>query len=76
MGRTSQPGKAVVRTLEICELGFSMLGKKGLPKKVFSALMRACLEDAMDVEDLPEAAPEEEEIEARRSEAMISSAVG
>eukprot|EP00438_Fugacium_kawagutii_P015416 Skav221548 [mRNA] locus=scaffold1376:26409:42408:- [translate_table: standard] len=58
VGRTSEPGKAVVRTLEICELGFSMLGKKaGLPKKVFSAMLRACLED-VDLEDLPCEAPE------------------
>ena len=28
VGRSSESGKAIVRTLEICELGFSMLGKK------------------------------------------------
>ena len=28
VGRTAAPGKACVRTLEICELGFSMLGKQ------------------------------------------------
>ena len=52
-----EPGKAVVRTLEICELGFSMLGKKGLPKKVFSAMLRACMEDEIEVPDLEEDLP-------------------
>jgi len=63
VGRTNEPGKAIVRTLEICELGFSMLGKKGLPKKVFSAMLAACLEDDIspDIEDLPEAAGAVEE---------------
>lgn len=35
VGRSSEPGKAIVRTLEICELGFSMLGKKDQPLRVF-----------------------------------------
>merc|ERR1712216_852665 len=39
----SQPGKAFVWTLEICELGFSMLGEKQLPQKVFSAMLKTCL---------------------------------
>lgn len=38
-----QPGKAVVWTLEICELGFSMLGEKTLPNKVFAAMLRQCV---------------------------------
>jgi len=54
VGRSSEPGKAIVRTLEICELGFSMLGKKGLPKKVFSAMLRACLDDDADLANLPD----------------------
>jgi len=37
-------GKAVVWTLEICELGFSMLGESKLPKKVFQAMLQSCLE--------------------------------
>ncbi|CAJ1357304.1 unnamed protein product, partial [Effrenium voratum] len=56
VGRTAAPGKACVRTLEICELGFSMLGKQGLPSKVFSAMLRACLED-YDIADLPDVPP-------------------
>eukprot|EP00930_Biecheleria_cincta_P082317 TRINITY_DN72071_c0_g1_i1.p1 TRINITY_DN72071_c0_g1~~TRINITY_DN72071_c0_g1_i1.p1 ORF type:complete len:677 (+),score=100.70 TRINITY_DN72071_c0_g1_i1:102-2132(+) len=43
VGRASSPGKAVVRTLEICELGFSMLGKEDLPNKVFTAILRSSL---------------------------------
>lgn len=43
IGRSAQPGKAVVWTLEICELGFSMLGAKDLPVKVFRAVLRSCL---------------------------------
>ncbi|CAE7941554.1 unnamed protein product [Symbiodinium necroappetens] len=50
VGRTGEPGKAKVRTLEICELGFSMLGKKDLPAKVFTAMLHAC----MEVDDLKE----------------------
>jgi hypothetical protein len=37
-------GKAVVWTLEICELGFSMLGESKLPAKVFQAMLQSCLE--------------------------------
>jgi hypothetical protein len=40
---SSQPGKAVVWTLEICELGFSMLAHKELPQKVFDAMLRSCM---------------------------------
>jgi len=36
-------GEAVVWTLEICELGFSMLGAEDLPSKVFAAMLRSCL---------------------------------
>lgn len=43
VGRAGPPGKATVRTLEICELGFSMLGKEDLPNKVFTAMLRSCL---------------------------------
>merc|ERR1712151_858749 len=42
VGRSS-PGKAYIWTLEICELGFSMLGAKDLPDKVFAAMLRSCL---------------------------------
>jgi len=71
VGKTA-PGKATVRTLEICELGFSMLGKKGLPKKVFSAMLRACLEDETDIadfEDEPEAGSSQVVSESAESEA-------
>lgn len=37
-------GKAVVWTLEICELGFSMLGESKLPAKVFQAMLQSCLD--------------------------------
>jgi len=43
VGRSSTPGKAIVWTLEICELGFSMLGQEDLPRKVFAAVVRSCL---------------------------------
>mmetsp|Transcript_41220 Transcript_41220/g.74528 ORF Transcript_41220/g.74528 Transcript_41220/m.74528 type:complete len:746 (-) Transcript_41220:36-2273(-) len=45
IGKAKQPGKANVWTLEICELGFSMLGEKTLPQKVFAAMLRSCLRD-------------------------------
>eukprot|EP00933_Yihiella_yeosuensis_P069507 TRINITY_DN7612_c0_g1_i1.p1 TRINITY_DN7612_c0_g1~~TRINITY_DN7612_c0_g1_i1.p1 ORF type:complete len:498 (-),score=111.30 TRINITY_DN7612_c0_g1_i1:224-1717(-) len=41
--RTPQGGTAEVWTLEICELGFSMLGEKSLPNKVFAAMLRSCV---------------------------------
>merc|ERR1711924_177980 len=41
---TDQPGKATVWTLEICELGFSMLAHRELPQKVFDAILRSCLD--------------------------------
>ncbi|CAK0903201.1 unnamed protein product [Prorocentrum cordatum] len=45
VGRSSAGGgKAVVWTLEICELGFSMLGESKLPAKVFQAMLQSCLE--------------------------------
>lgn len=43
VGRSEKPGHATVWTLEICELGFSMLGEKDLPYKVFGAMLRSCL---------------------------------
>jgi len=43
VGRTSTPGRASVWTLEICELGFSMLAHKQLPEKVFAAMLASCL---------------------------------
>lgn len=39
------PGTAQVHTLEICELGFSMLGDSGLPNKVYNAMLKSCLSD-------------------------------
>jgi hypothetical protein len=47
IGRTSTKGKAVIWTLEICELGFSMLGEPDLPKKVFDAMLHHCLDKAL-----------------------------
>lgn len=44
--RGAQAGQAAVWTLEICELGFSMLGEKKLPSKVFNAMLRSCLGDS------------------------------
>mmetsp|Transcript_65674 Transcript_65674/g.182756 ORF Transcript_65674/g.182756 Transcript_65674/m.182756 type:complete len:794 (+) Transcript_65674:58-2439(+) len=41
--RPGQKGKAFVWTLEICELGFSMLGDEELPNKVFGAMLQRCL---------------------------------
>mmetsp|Transcript_63435 Transcript_63435/g.137326 ORF Transcript_63435/g.137326 Transcript_63435/m.137326 type:complete len:691 (+) Transcript_63435:53-2125(+) len=41
--QAGKTGKAFVWTLEICELGFSMLGEKTLPKKVFTAMLRNCM---------------------------------
>jgi len=43
VGRGPQKGKAVVWTLELCELGFSMLSHEQLPQKVFDAMLRSCL---------------------------------
>jgi len=53
IGRTPEKGKAVIWTLEICELGFSMLGEEDLPKKVFNAMLHHCLDKVVD--GLPEA---------------------
>jgi hypothetical protein len=47
IGRAGK-GKAVVWTLEICELGFSMLGEPDLPKKVFNAMLHHCLDKTLD----------------------------
>jgi len=44
VGRTpGKAGSATIWTLEICELGFSMLGDKDLPDKVFAAMLRSML---------------------------------
>jgi hypothetical protein len=44
VGRTpGKPNSSTVWTLEICELGFSMLGDEELPQKVFNAMLRSCL---------------------------------
>lgn len=43
VGRGKNAGEAVVWSFEICELGFSMLGEKDLPAKVFKAMLRNCL---------------------------------
>jgi hypothetical protein len=43
IGRTPVKGKAQIWTLEICELGFSMLGEPDLPKKVFQAMLNSCM---------------------------------
>lgn len=43
VGRAAK-GRAFVWTLEICELGFSMLGEPNLPNKVFEAMLRGCLD--------------------------------
>jgi len=48
IGRTPEKGKAVVWTLEICELGFSMLGEQDLPDKVFDAMLHHCMDKALD----------------------------
>jgi len=57
VGRGSKPGEAFVWTLEICELGFSMLGDNTLPAKVFAAMLKSVLNQplgeamAMPIED-------------------------
>eukprot|EP00928_Gymnodinium_smaydae_P088915 TRINITY_DN72950_c0_g1_i1.p1 TRINITY_DN72950_c0_g1~~TRINITY_DN72950_c0_g1_i1.p1 ORF type:complete len:725 (+),score=109.46 TRINITY_DN72950_c0_g1_i1:62-2236(+) len=43
VGRSPQAGKATVWTLEICELGFSMLGHEELPAKVFASMLKSCM---------------------------------
>merc|ERR1711933_56015 len=43
VGRSAQSGRATVWTLEICELGFSMLAHKQLPRKVFESMLQDCL---------------------------------
>jgi len=58
IGRSSTPGCANVWTLEICELGFSMLAHKHLPAKVFAAMLRSCLLDA-PTDGSPDCAPEQ-----------------
>jgi len=42
-GRTAKQGCAEVWSLELCELGFSMLAHKSLPGKVFAAMLDGCL---------------------------------
>jgi len=56
VGRTEKAGQAFVWTLEICELGFSMLGAKDLPAKVFGAMLRSCLEEQAGSSAVPAAA--------------------
>merc|ERR1711976_1100432 len=51
VGRSAVPGKADVWTLEICELGFSMLAHEELPGKVFAAMLRSCLDMHNDGHD-------------------------
>jgi len=58
IGRTPEKGKAVVWTLEICELGFSMLGEPKLPDKVFAAMMHHCMDKVLDDAAKGSAAPE------------------
>jgi len=41
--RTAKQGCTEVWTLELCELGFSMLAHESLPDKVFAAMLRGCL---------------------------------
>eukprot|EP00397_Hematodinium_sp_SG-2012_P017184 GEMP01017560.1.p1 GENE.GEMP01017560.1~~GEMP01017560.1.p1 ORF type:complete len:602 (+),score=112.41 GEMP01017560.1:33-1838(+) len=37
-----EPGVCTIHTLEICEMGFSVLANKELPKKIFPALVGSC----------------------------------
>jgi len=55
VGRSKQAGQATVWTLEICELGFSMLGDRALPAKVFAAMLRSCLGDIVGEDPQPPA---------------------
>ena len=43
--RMWRPGRAEVHTLELTELGFSMLGWDEGPRLVFGALLESCFED-------------------------------
>eukprot|EP00747_Dinoflagellata_sp_TGD_P164638 gnl/TRDRNA2_/TRDRNA2_184849_c0_seq1.p1 gnl/TRDRNA2_/TRDRNA2_184849_c0~~gnl/TRDRNA2_/TRDRNA2_184849_c0_seq1.p1 ORF type:complete len:548 (-),score=89.01 gnl/TRDRNA2_/TRDRNA2_184849_c0_seq1:11-1654(-) len=43
--KSGPAGQANVWTLEICELGFCMLGNPKLPSKVFAAMLRCCLNE-------------------------------
>jgi len=43
--RRVRQGAAEVFTLELTELGFSMLGVETLPPRVFGALLRSCFDD-------------------------------
>jgi len=73
--RDKQKGKAKVWTLEICELGFSMLGETKLPKKVFAAMLRSCLADVAPGDELA-LDPADGAADARGESAMVSSANG
>lgn len=66
VGRTGVAGKAFVWTLEICELGFSMLGDKKLPQKVFAAMLKSCLSGnlAIDSQSAPHSGSEESPLRA------------
>lgn len=48
IGRSPEKGKAIVWTLEICELGYSMLGEEQLPRKTFDAMLHHCLDKMVD----------------------------
>lgn len=63
-------GKASVWTLEICELGFSMLGDKKLPAKVFGAMLRSCLSGTGD--DTAALRSGSEEVSAPRPNGTLS----
>eukprot|EP00965_Chrysotila_dentata_P256271 6212494-Pleurochrysis_carterae.AAC.1 len=43
--RRTAPGRARLHTLELTELGFSMLAWESGPKEVFGALVRSCFDD-------------------------------
>lgn len=62
----SLPGKAMVWTLEICELGFSMLAHRELPQKVFDAILRSCMDQQSRPNDAEE--PEKKRIRVEDAE--------
>jgi len=71
-------GEATVWTLEICELGFSMLGEKELPYKVFAAMCRSCLREKPDgkVPALPAPSSPAATASATRGGAQAKAAAG
>lgn len=65
VGRTTgQAGKATVWTLEICELGFSMLAHRQLPQKVFDAMLRSCLGERRGPSTTDDKEPEQKRLRA------------